>query len=128
MTMGRLEYTRICIRIFPPDIICTLKVKWIIQSRWMDLHRNRTRSIQITTSRNPCKQPTCAPFTQPRILPSQAHTRIMEACVEASLFYIGIGIFWNWICWTRSRRSFDECAEDLLWEYHNRLVGKFILW
>ena len=45
-----------------------LQLKWLSQSRWMDLHGNYTRNVWTTTSRNSCKQLTHTTFKQPRIL------------------------------------------------------------
>ena len=53
---------------------------------------------------------------------------IMATYVENYFFHIGSGKFWNLVCWTRARRSSDERTEDVLWEDHNGLGGKLILW
>ena len=107
---------------------CTLQIKLISQSRWMDLHENHTRNVRITTSRNPFKQLTHTLFSQTWILTSQTHIRIMATCVDNYFFHIGSGRFWNWICWTVERISFDDCTEDVLWEDHNVLGVKVVLW
>ena len=105
----------------------TVQFKRPSQSIWIDLHGNQTRHVRITTSRHLCKQLTRTMFAQLCILPSQTHTRIMATCVETYLIHIGSEWFWNWLFLTRTRISSDDCTENVLWKYHNRLGGKIIM-
>ena len=106
----------------------TVQVKWPIISRWMDLHKNHTRNVWITTSGNSCIKLTCTTFAQPWILKNQTHTRIIDTCLDTYLIHIGSGWFWDCSCLTREIRSSDECTENELWKHHNRLGGEIIVW
>ena len=105
----------------------TLQLKLYSRSRWMNINGNYMRNVCNTSSGHSCKLLNHTMHKQPWILSSQKITRIVATCVETYLINIGSEKFWNWLCWTGTGRSFDECIQQLSWKNHNILERKVIL-